>query len=497
MALNYGNLQLRKNIVDEILSNNNKIQKNDSLKQFEIFRGRLLPYVKQYLQGMLSNDTVNEMPIVSSINLAKRVVKSTATLYQECPVRTFTGLTEEQTQVLEQVYEDMDIDQKMQKANEAYKLQDQTHIQVVPQDGKLYLRCLMRHHLDAVPSPMNPEMADAYIVNGFDRSMFVPRLSQSEDAANQTIADPEDYKSQTTKFALWSDEFNFIMNENGSIISGPDVSNPIGMKPFVDIAGYKDYEYFNRLDMSIVDFAVQLNAAMSDLGQIVRMQGFAQAFLKCAESMIPQNIQVGPNYIIKLPIDPNNPVETDFGFASPSPDLAGSISYIETLLSTFLSSIGLDPKIVSGKGDAQKFNSGIERLLSMLERFEATRSDMELFEQAERKLFKIVVQYLNTYSGTDILKYKISTIPEDADVEIEFKKPEMVQTESEKIQSIRDKIELNLITQTEAIMMDRNVSEEAAIEIKKQIDAESQQQLQSMNQQDVSNGEDNRDESIS
>jgi hypothetical protein len=286
------------------------------------------------------------------------------------------------------------------------------------------------------------------------------------------------------RYALWSDEFNFIMNEHGSIVSGEDVMNPIGMMPFVDIASYKDYEYFNRLDMSVVDFAIQLNAAMSDLGQIVRMQGFSQAYLKCDSDLMPQNIQIGPSYIIKLPIDKNNQVETEFGFATPGADLAGSISYIETLLSTFLSSMGLDPKTISGKGDAVKFNSGIERLLSMLEKFEATRTDMELFEQAEKKLFKIVAQYLNIYSGTEILNYQIANIPEDADVEIEFKKPEMLQTEAEKMQTIRDKLELNLITQTEAIMIDRDITEEAALEVKKELDSEAKIQQDQMNPAD-------------
>lgn len=490
MALNYGNLNLRKSIIEEIKSYNNQVQKKDSLKQFEIFRGRIYPYVLEYLQSLLSENSVREMPVISALNILKRVIKQSATLYQEAPTRTFVNLSDDQIKVLTQVYEDMQIDQKMAKANEYYKIQDQTHLQVLLENQKLHLRCLMRHHIDVVPDEMNSEFADAYIVTGFDRSMYSPRLSESEDAMNQLIADPEDYKEQAKKYALWSNDYNFVMNEQGGIISGPDVVNPIGLMPFVDICNYKDFEYFNRLDMSVTDFTVQLNGAMSDLGQIVRMQGFAQAYLKGPEDLLPpQNIVIGPTYVLKLPIDKNNPTETEFGFASPNSDLAGSINYIETLISTFLSSVGIDPKTISGKAESKSYSSGIERLLANLERFEATRADQEAFINGEKKLFKIICRYLNTYAGSDALKYKIAAIDEEnADIEINFKKPEMIQTEEEKLNSIRNKLELQLITQVEAIAMDRNISEEAAEAI-----YEEMQQEYKMHEQEESKQEETKE----
>lgn len=496
MALNYGNLNLRKSIIEEIKSYNNQVQKKDSLKQFEIFRGRIYPYVLEYLQSLLSENSVREMPVISALNILKRVIKQSATLYQEAPTRTFVNLSDDQIKVLTQVYEDMQIDQKMAKANEYYKIQDQTHLQVLLENQKLHLRCLMRHHIDVVPDEMNSEFADAYIVTGFDRSMYSPRLSESEDSMNQLIADPEDYKEQAKKYALWSNDYNFVMNEQGGIISGPDVVNPIGLMPFVDICNYKDFEYFNRLDMSVTDFTVQLNGAMSDLGQIVRMQGFAQAYLKGPEDLIPQNIVIGPAYVLKLPIDKNNPTETEFGFASPNSDLAGSINYIETLISTFLSSVGIDPKTISGKAESKSYSSGIERLLANLERFEATRADQEAFINGEKKLFKIICRYLNTYAGSDALKYKIAAIDEEnADIEISFKKPEMIQTDEEKLRSIREKLELQLMTQVEAIALDRNISEEAAVEVFDKIKLDYEMKEQQEEQEEQEGEEENEIES--
>jgi hypothetical protein len=469
--LNYGNPQLRIQILDEIKAFNNQNQKKESLKEFEIFKGRIYPYVKEYLEGMLSKESVSEMPIVSSINLCKRVIKQEASIYKEAPIRTFVGVSEEQAKALEELYEYMNINVKMAKANEAYKLQDQTHLQVVLINGELCVRPMMRHHLDAVPSPLDPEQADAYIVSGFDRSMFAPRLNENEDEFNQLIADPEDYKG-VTKLALWSDEFNFIMDVQGNIVSGPDVANPIKVKPFVDISNQKDYEYWVRPSMSLTDFTVQFNSAMSDLGQIVRMQGFAQAYLIGEESLMPQNIQIGPNYVLKLPVNPDKPTTTEFGFANPNSDLAGSISYIEMLLSTFLSAQGVDPNIVSGKAQGQSYSSGIERLLAMIDKFEASKADMDLFAYAEKKLFKIIAAYINTYSGTELFKYNIGAIPEGANVEIQYKKPEMMMSEKEKLEVIQLKTDLGIMSQVEAIAFDRGLDLEEAAKVKAEIDKE-------------------------
>jgi hypothetical protein len=467
-VLNYLNPDLRKTILQDAQTDETIKRKDVSLSEFEIFQDNLMPYVKKYLKGMYSEDTINEMPIIASVNLAKRIVTQEASIYKEAPEREFFGVSEEQEAVIKQVYKDMQIDKKLMKANQYYKLQGQTHIQILPFQGKLASRVLLNHHLDVVPSPINPEMADAYVVSGFDKSRSKLKDIDS-DTINELSADPDDYKASTNQLALWSDQFNFIMDNKGNIISGENVSNDLEMMPFVEVAPDKDFEYWVRRGQAITDFTIQFNGALSDMGHIVRMQGFAQAWMKGPANSLIENVQIGPNYILKLPIDPNNPVETDFGFASPSPDLAGSISYIEMLLSNFLTSRGLDPKLVSGKGQAQSYSSGIERLLAMFEKFDASRSDLSTFEDVEIKIFEIVKQYLNKMSGS-VLNYRIAPIPEDASVSVKFKKPEMVQTDDDKLNSIQRKIELGLISNIDAIMEYHGIEREDAIEKKAQID---------------------------
>lgn len=469
MPVNYANTAIVKKLVDEIKGMENLQRKNLSLKQYEIFMDRMEVYVKDYLSRFYNEQDVGSLPVISSINLARRIVKQEAGVYRQCPERTFTGLTPDQVEMMEEIYDDMEIDTMLHKSNQYYKLQGQNNIQIIPVNGKLKIRVLMNHHFDVVPKSEAPENADAYVLSGYDKLLVLPNPTEGSDGINEQIADPEDYKGTLKTFVLWSDDYNFLFDENGNVIGG-FTPNPIGIKPFVDISPAKDFEFFVRLGSSVTEFTIQFNAALTDMSQIVRMQGFAQAYIISEEASMPTSIKIGPMIAVKMPLNPDNPGNRpEFGFAQPNADISGSLQYIESLVALFLSSRGLDPKSVSTKGEAAKFNSGIERLLSMLEQFEASREDFAVYEQAEKKIFEIVKAYLNTYSGTEVLKYNIGMIPDDATVEVKFHAPEMIKTDADKIELIKSKLELGLISQVEAIQMDRDIDESDAIQIDKRI----------------------------
>jgi hypothetical protein len=412
------------------------------------------------------------MPIFGCINLTKRTAESEAGIYKVKPKRTFLNATEDQVKVLNQVYEDLCIDDKMLRANQHLKVQEQTHLNIIVSNGKLKIRNILNHQLDVVPSAEDPETGECYIVSGFDKRQNSQSLISS-DGVNQTIGDKDD--EDLTRFSLWSNSFNFLMNKYGSLLS-TEIDNKIGMIPFVELTYSKVNEYWLRSGTSLTDFTIQFNATLSDLSHIVRMQGFAQAFFKGNINTIPELLTVGPNHIIKLGIDPNNPTDTEFGFASPSPDLAGSIQFVEVLLSAFLTSRGLDPKLVNTKSDASKsFSSGVERLLSMIDSFGPSKADFPIFETAEKRIFEIVKAYLNTYSGSNVLNYNSGTIPEDVTLAIEFHEPQMIMTQSDKLDIIQKKTDLGLTTKLMSIKELYSLDDSQAQEMLTKIEAEEPQ----------------------
>jgi len=482
--INYLNIGMRKAVLDQIDGNENKEAKQLSVNQYEIFKDRILPYVTTYLERFYSKKTVQEMPIVGSINLASRICKQEARIYLDKPQRVFTGVSEEQEQFLQRLYDEMGMNAMLLKANQLYKLQnDQIHLYIFPSQGKLKARVLMRHALDVVPKPSDPEVADAFVISGFDKFSY-NRARQSmqgddrtidqtyDDGRNQMIGDPDDYKALTKRSAWWSADINFITDENGNIVSGSETVNELGLAPIVDIASGKDGEYWIRGGSAVTDFTIQYNAMTTDLLHIMRMQGFGQAYLVSSEDSMPESLTIGTNTVLRLGVNPNNPITPQFGFANANPDLAGSIQVQEAALSSFLTARGLDPKLVNQKGESNRFNSGIERLLAMIEFFQPSKMDYDTFAKAEKQIFKVIKAWLNTYANSDVLEYRIAPIPDDADVTVNCAEPQMVETETERLARIQALVELGVMGEVEKIMQARRVNQEEAERILQEIRAE-------------------------
>lgn len=474
----WDSLETRLKFLDSIRSNENKSRKAKSLQEYEIYNGNINQYVESYLTSQLSAKTVQKMPIISSIEICKRIVDQEASVYRQSPNREFTEISEEDKAVLDDVYSDAMADIKLLKSNRYFKLQSQSMIQIFPKDKHIEFRVLFPHNFDVIPHEDDPEKAESIVISAFNKEQYVTKqantslannssyvVGSQRDNFNQFSADQDDYKAKVERYVVWSNEFNFIMDGNGKILS-KDTINPIGMLPFVDVASDKDYNYFIDRGSQLANFAIQYNAALSDLANIVRMQAYSQAVMIGPKEAMPENIVVGPTSIIKLAIDPNNPAQTDFKFVSPSPDLAGSIEFIEVLISNFLSARGLNSSTVSGKSSTEKFSSGLERFLSMIDRFEASKSDYSLYAWVEEQCFKIIKAWLLYYSGTDTLEkeYWVSGSIDQAELSINFVKPEAVSSDSEKLDVIQKKMDLGLIDDVTAMMELYNYDETEAIE---------------------------------
>lgn len=472
-------------VIRAINDNENKERKNVSLKQYEILNDRLYQYVYDYLKTQFSDKTVKEMPIISSVNLSQRIVKQEASLYRQRPIREFYNVSDEQKIALHEIYERMNVDDKMLRANEMFKAQSQTTVQVSLVEKELKLRNLWGHQIDVIPDDENPEKAQAYIISTFDKQNSIgtekSKLNQSSsysgllpDHSNQLIADGDDYKAKLNRYYVWTREMNFVMDGNGEVLS-KDQENSMQHLPFTDIASSKDFEFWVRQGESITDFTIQFNALLSDIANVVRMQGWGQAYFKGPESAVPkESLQVGLNKVLMLYTDANNAAETEFGFAQPSADIQGSLEFLKATLSIFLSSKGIDPKVASLSGESEKFTSGIDRMLSMIQKFEASKSDAALFEHAEDQIFKSIRAYINTYQGTDLLneKYNIGEIPEDAYLTIHYAEPQSYQSDSEKLDLLKKEIDMGLKSKVKAIEEYYDIEEEDAVKLLGEIENE-------------------------
>lgn len=479
----------RKNIIQNIKSEENISRKREHQKRFDVFRERQDRYILERLEREFSAQTLQTMRKVLSINLVPRIIKEMSSIYTNEPIRSFArpGGEIKDTEVDQALalYEECNINWQMQKANEFKNLHKQCALMAVPNmKGSFNVRAIQPMHYDVIPQADDMEKAFAYILNVFDFDLHkTAKNNESEitqrsgyfqqDQVNQPIADDDDRRAVLDRYVVWTDELHFTMNGRGEIV-GDLLPNPIGRLPFVDIAEDKDFQFFVRRGANEVDFALDLALLLSDLSNIIRLQGYSQAVM--ASEKQPQDLNVGVQKVLWLPIDPNRPgPDPKFEFVSPSPDIAGSLQYVENVINIFLSSRGLDPGTVSGKGEARSFSSGIERLLAMLDKFEATKTDFSLFKNAEKELFDILKLWSNEFqsvAGPGELKdeLKVGMIGEDVFLDIKFSEPSTVQTKSEKEESVIKLMEQGLMSRLEAIMELRDVEEEIAKKILKDID---------------------------
>ena len=172
----------RKILVDEIKGWENVERKKESYKQSQVYAGFNRGYVIDYLRTQFSENTVNKMPIISTVNLCKRIVDKQSSIYVSAPSRSFTNLDEEQQEQILEWYEKNKVNSYFLKANRAFKNQEQTFLMLAPdQSGRLKIRVLKPHNIDAIPSEIDPDIAEAYLINAFDKS-----LAKNTTITNQT-----------------------------------------------------------------------------------------------------------------------------------------------------------------------------------------------------------------------------------------------------------------------------------------------------------------------
>ena len=470
MNPNLTDIFARKALVNDLKSYENVKRKEASLKAYEIFNDNAYPYVYEALSSQLSKVTADQMPIVSNLNIAKAVVNKEAQIYTDNPVRSYENITTADSEVLEEIYEDFGFNTILGKSNKYYKLRNQAFLQVVPKFGKLKLRVLHAHNVDVIPDADDPEVAFAYIISSFDKSAY---LKAGQDNVNQMSADADDYKSKAELYQVWTKELVFTMNGRGDLITEIQ-ANPINELPFVDVSKDKDFEFFIRIGQALTDFTVDFNVAWSDLLYIARLQGYSVGVVSGDPDLKPESMTVGPNRFLFLPQNPaNENSKLTLDFKNPTPNLEATLKAIDSLVTTFLSTRGVDSKVVSSSTQGQSnYSSALERLMAMIDQFRASKEDFDLYRCVELELHKIVTKYLSLLSNTQFLdpKYNVTQGIVNAELNIQFAKPEMIETKSELLDNAKKKIDLGIADTVTVLMETEGLSEDLAIEKMDEID---------------------------
>ena len=473
---------VRKQVLKDINTEENYSRKREAQRRFDVFRGRQDAYILEKLINEFSVKTVQQMRKILSINMTEKIIDELSSIYKNAPVREYTDASEGEEEQIENLYDEAKFNTRMKTANKYYNLWDDVDVLVIPKDNIVQVKPLIKQGYDIVPDANDPEKAYALILSTFDdaANSTVTRntnISQDRndyyqrDNTNQTIADDDDRKKLSNRYIWWTPEWHFTTDGHGSLVGEPE-PNPVGRLPIVNIAAEKDNQYFVRRGAGIVNFAIEFSACLSDLANIIKMQGYAQAVITSVKQ--PTNLQVGPNTTIWLEQDPSSPVQPTFEFVAPSPDISSSMEFLKMLMAFFLSSRGMDPKAISGGLEGVKYSSGVDRLLAMIDRFEASQDDVDLFKCAEDEIFELMRDWSNEMQGVNdetklVDSLNISTISDDVIPNVAYTGPAAVKTEVEEVDIVERRMDNGTMSIVGAIARLDGVDKDKAKELLEEI----------------------------
>ncbi len=457
------NLNDRKQLLKMIEADNKSSRMEQSRKECKVYSNDFEDLVKQHLIDKYGQITADKMLVINEINLGKRTIDNQGVIYKEPPVRTFEGLSDSQKKAFESIYKDMRVNKKLGRSNKFFKNQKQNIMQVLPKDGKLVMRVFKKHQIHMFSIQGDPTEADIYIIPNFDAM---------KAARDEKELGKERAKKKACKYAVWTREINFIMDGEGDVEDNDFAHPVIGYLPFIEAADddEKDFQLWTDERSGVAEFTVKFNAALSNLYHIMDMQGWSQLLIKGPDALLKKmsEMTVGVGRALMLPTDksPNDDEhpEIDASFITASPDLMGSIEVLKVLLSSFLNSKGIDPKTVSLNGESEGYSSGWERLLALIEKFEATKDDFEVYRSVEVQLFRLVMAWHNALIDSKQLdkKYKAAKTSNDAGMTIKYAEPAMVETETEKTDKIIKKQDRGYISYVDAVAKEHGVDNESA-----------------------------------
>jgi hypothetical protein len=471
---------VRAQVIMEIEASENRNRKHESYRRYLCYKDQTIYFVVANLLRQFSENTVISMRYsISNISIVRKVIDKLSRVYSVGVKREISG-KDEDTKKLQELEKIIDINSKMKQANRYLKLQKNCALYMKPcprynEDGSsvewtLVPEVLQPHNYDVIEdeydktrplafilSDYTPEMSDYSKIDPGLRPQGATILARG-DGRDQIIADsPDDSgKGQEKTYIWWSKNFHFTTNSKGEIIADPGNTqnkNPFGVEMIIGYGIDQDNQYWAQGGGDLIDGAILLNGMITHNNHVGVTQGYGQFYM--TGQNLPGSVEIGPTKMIKLEYNKEEQAEPKIGFASANPNLGelrGLVeAYIALLLTTNnLSTAGVSAQLSGGKD----FASGISLIIDKAESLEDVSDQQQIFVDKEGKVFDAARAFLDTYRDQLIEPLKEIKLPDDIGktLSTSFQEPEPIQSEKERLENYKLRMELGLDTLVTIIM---------------------------------------------
>lgn len=491
----------RSKMIEEIIGQGNVARKMRELRKYEVYKDLTKKWVIDALikEGLTIETVAFMTNRATNLSICRKIIDKLARAYSAGVDRT--GEVEADNAAIQKIEQELEVTLKMQKVDRYRCLHHNCVALTIPvkdeyasdNQGKdiyeLDIKVLPPFMYDVIPDAKNNELGRVLILTDFteQRQPMVQGINSSQDGRglpalanirgdgqSQTIADdPSDRSQDKREFIWWSERYHFTTNIKGEILpdkSPEGLSNPIGLRPWVNFAFDQDGYYWAYGGEDITDAAVLINTMLTDLNSIMTMQGWGQLVAKGHKDSMPKDWKFSPYKCTEMTYDQDQP-KPELDYISSNPPVDAWIRAVEQQLAMVLSTNNIAAKSIAGKLDSQNAASGISKLLDDSE----VRSDIgeaqEEYKDKEKEIWKVIKAWWDYYSAAgQLCEDLVEEVNWSSDeIKIKFNDQMAIQSESEKLANLKLRKDLGLDTMLELIKINNpSLDDEAA---QKQLEA--------------------------
>lgn len=500
------NLDVRARAIAEIIGPENLARKREAYKRYLCYKDLTPLYVKEKLRKQFKFTTVEQMEYaMSNIAFVRKIIDKLARVYSFGVERKTEDEAEQEALCfLEKIF---NVNSLFKKTNRFLELEKNCIQYIVPVPSEipgegekktLLPRVILPFFYDAIEDAVNHEKPLAYIfsdlqINGANGAVTTVgaftnqyvRASQNfpgdirtanawepanlgvGDGVDQSIADSAlDDSENCAEYVWWTNKYHFTTNIKGEVLDlnkqpYPDQNNipwelhanPIDMMPIVNYAKDQDGHFWAIGGADLTEGAILLNSLITHIIHLGVVQGYGQLVMTGKD--LPATLDIGPATAVKLEWQNRDDPEPKFEYHSANPPLAELKTVVEMYVALLLTSNNLSTSGVSSQlGGGVAFQSGIAIMLDKAESIEDVKDQRQVFLDKEAKFWTIMYAWMKELKNSGELESQLSLInsSEVPKMSLVFGEPQVIQTEADRIASIKAKKELGLSTQLDLMM---------------------------------------------
>ncbi len=505
-------------VITEIRGSEANRRKNEARKRNDCFSDFTKEHVLIALKKEFSDGIVAEMENrISNVSLLKKIIDKKARVYQVEPERKLVAEdtggdgksakpTDEKQKLFDALIDELELDVFMKNTDKMLELHLNELIKITAVRDPESSRQASKGQAEKIDmftvklELLTPELYDVIedSATGTDALVTIfsynvnPDPEKSGETTSRTgnggqgrIAGPENDKGKTDeaegddgqRYIFWSDSYHFTTDSKGAVLpedspgeSADESFNPIGVLSCVSLNRGQRRTYWAQGGEDLVDNSILVNILLSDMYFISKYQG--QGILVVAGKDVPKKLKVGASAVLTFTLEEGDPTPI-VQSVSGNPPLADHRAQVEQLVAFTLSTNGLEPSAVAGKLDGGTASSGIQDLIQKSEPINSIKDSQTIYRKREPRVIDRVLKWINLLGSKKILAphwQKYLALGESIDYTLNFVEPSPFQTEKEKLEVMKSKKDLGIVSKVDLIMMDnpdltRDQAKERLIEI--------------------------------